>query len=126
MKLKDRYRAWLKNNRGLTIVLTLIVLFFLLALAKEVSAARVINCTPPTERADGTPLTQAEIANYEWWVNGTMDGTSTNCQYSLDKPDGTYNVQAKTVDTGGRVSVASPGKSFTLTTSLPNPPTNLR
>lgn len=81
-----------------------------------------ITCTPPTEREDGTPLTLAEIANYEWWVDGAMDGTSTACAYTLTRPDGTYNVQAKTVDTGGRVSQASPGKQFTLITAPPNPP----
>ena len=128
MTLKDRYKLWLKQNRGLTIVLTITTLFFLLALASTMSQAadRTINCDPPTQRADGTPLTPAEIANYEWWVDGQMDGTSTACQYVLSRPDGSYNVQAKTVDTGGRVSVASPAVNFTLTTANPNPPTNLR
>ncbi len=127
MKLIERYKLWLKQNRGLTIILTMIAVFFLLALVSNANAAdRTITCDPPTQRADSTPLTPAEIANYEWWVDGQMDGTSTACQYVLSRPDGSYNVQAKTVDTGGRVSVASPAVNFTLTTANPNPPTNLR
>lgn len=104
-------------------VLALLFLVCVLGCNDANAATRNITCTPPTERTDGTPMTVAEIANYEWWVDGVMDGTSTDCAYVLDKPDGTYNVQAKTIDTGGRVSVASqPPKSFTLTTADPNPP----
>lgn len=91
------------------------------------AADRTITCDPPTTRDDGTPFDAAtEVANYEWWIDGTMDGTSTACSYVLTRPDGDYNVQAKTVDTGGRVSQASPGKQFTVTTANPNPPSNLQ
>lgn len=125
MNIIDKWKASLKKNRGLTIVLTLIVLFILLALANQARAATYdLTCTPPQSRTDNTPFDPAtELQEYRWYVDGAFVGTSTTCAYSLNTADGTYTVTATSVDTGGREGPQSPGKSVTLTTAPPNPPT---
>jgi len=129
--LKDRYREWLKKNRNLTIVLTIIILFFLVALLApraEAGTATLSGCTPPTERSDNTPLNASEIQGYNWYINGQQEGTTTDCQagtrITTSQPDGDYTVEATTVDVNGLESITLSNaiiKSFT--TAAPLPPT---
>ena len=86
------------------------------------ASSYTVTCDPPTERTDGTPLALSEIAEYNWLVDGSLDGTSTACLYTVTRPDGIYTVTATTMDTGGLTGPESPGKLIELVTAPPMPP----
>ena len=81
---------------------------------------------PPTQREDGTVLTQAEIANYEVYLNDvaslTVPAGATTFTLTLDP--GTYSLYMTTVDTDGRISLPSNVVSVTAK-SPPGNPANL-
>ena len=105
----------------LTAVAALVMLAIFVPLCSE-AATLDLTCTPPTERTDGTSLAPTEIQGYEWFRNGALVGTSGDCTYTMNAPDGTYAITAKTVDTGGRKSAMSPSVDKTFTTAAPLPP----
>lgn len=104
-----------------------LTLALVLALFSSLSmaASSQTSCTPPTARADGSPLPANEIANYRWFVNGTwvQDTPDCNSFWLLAGTEGALDVTATTVDTGGRESAPSPVYVKDFTTALPNPPT---
>lgn len=126
MNLLDKYKELLKSNQKATIAVTLVVLFLLLAVASNTAnaASSDTSCTPPTQRADGSPLPASEIAGYKWFVNGVEVQQTTDCNsfWLLAGQEGALDVQATTVDTGGRESAMSPVTVKTFITALPNPP----
>ncbi len=115
----------IRVNWSMLVVGFLLVLLFA-ATFDAFAASYTVTCDPPTERTDGTPLTPAEIAEYKFLVDGTLDGTSTACSYLVNRPAGTYEITAVTVDTGGLESPASPPFPLTLIQSPPMAPTGLR
>lgn len=101
-----------------------VVLFFVTGIAN--AASYTVTCDPPTSRSDGTSLSSSEIQEYQFLVDGTLDGTSTTCSYTVTRPDGSYTITARTVDTGGRVSTDSGPFTLSLQTAPPSAPSNLR
>lgn len=106
--------------------ITVIILSFVMAVAAKATyaASSDTSCTPPTQRADGSPLPASEIAGYKWFVNGVEVQQTTDCNsfWLLAGQEGALDVQATTVDTGGRESAMSPVTVKTFITALPNPP----
>ena len=117
-------RATSTMKKPLKVVLIIIAIFFLAAVVSHFANAAdyLVQCDPPTEREDGTPLDLNEIREYEWYVNGALSGTSVSCEYLVVAPDGTYEIVARTIDTDGRTSKDSIPKSVTLQTAPPLPP----
>lgn len=105
---------------------SLIGIILLLFTVSVNAASTAILCDMPTERVDQTPLPLTDIEGIVWVVDGTEVMQTDGCRFVLTGADGDYSVQAFTKDTGGRVSVLTPPKSFSLTTANPKPPMNLR
>ena len=104
-------------------VIVVVILATFLILSNVQAATYTVTCTAPTARTDGSPFNAGtELDHYNWFVDGSLDGTSTTCTYVVDKSDGDYMVTATTVDTASREGPQSPGKSISLTTAPPNPP----
>ena len=115
-------------------------LFMLPAWALEVDPGEkptfTITCDYPTEREDGTALTQAEIAQINFYVSTdqstwTPAGFNTSaCRqvYDLSQiADGQYYYAATTIDTAGRESIRSMVVDLLVKRSSdPNPPANLQ
>ena len=85
--------------------------------------------TPPTERVDGSPLPQSEIASYNIYCNGGLLGnvvntTSTDTWQSPQgsTPPGDYLCYATTLDTDGLESAPSNTKAFIVEPSAPGAP----
>lgn len=97
---------------------TLLFLFFLSfpVFADQVNG----QFTPPTEREDGTTLTQAEINLYNLYVDGvaTQVIAANQTAFTIDLVPGTYALNITTVDIDGRESVFS----NTVTQSILSPP----
>lgn len=102
----------------------------------------VANCTNATTREDGTPLTLAEIASVEYYIDD-VDGNVTNPLVTVTMTGGckatTVNLQtlpagivlykfAKTVDTAGLKSTnpSTPGVDFIITNANPNAPGQIK
>jgi len=80
-----------------------------------------ISWTPPTERTDGTPLPQSEIAGYYLYVDKIQSPTLiTDTSTSLSFT-GTKIINLTTIDTEGRESQYSPDISISGK-ALPNYP----
>lgn len=83
-----------------------LLLSLLLAFPFAVWAETVtLNWTAPTERTDGTPLSQSEIGGYTLrkdgeLVDATIQGTATS--YSLTLGPGEHCFDMATTDTEGR------------------------
>ena len=102
-------------------------LLILMLFALPVMAAQdVIICDMPDQRTDGTSLPLSDIDKIVWVVDGTEAERTDICEFTLKGNDGNYSVQAFTLDTGGRVSVLTDPKSFTLVTANPSAPRNIR
>jgi len=87
---------------------------------------------PPTERVDGAPLADSEIAAYRILCNGSqvVEVPNTGGTNSWQSPDGAfppgdYSCTARTVDTAGLVSEDSAPVVFTVDPAAPNPPSGL-
>ena len=126
----DKFWVRLSENKGRKIVLIFLVIFFALAVLQAVfnraeAASLNLTCVPPTEREDGTPLPASEIAGYWWYRDGAKDNDTLtpDCAYTMIAPDGTFMIQAQTVDTGGLDSQLSPGKQKQFQTARPLNPT---
>jgi hypothetical protein len=100
-------------------------LLFLFFLSFPVFADQVNGTfTPPTEREDGSTLTQAEIGGYKLYVDSVevQSIPNTDTAFAIELTPGTYALNLTTVDTDGRESIYS----NTLTQIIParpNPPT---
>jgi hypothetical protein len=99
---------------------------------------RIISAIAPTERSDGTPLSNAEISHYDWYIQyegGTplvqatqlVDGKFTDSVDVDTVGAGTYSIWYRTVDTEGRESIDSDILSLEILAPLtaPNPPTGV-
>lgn len=116
-----------------------VVLFLLLVgcfVGKVNAADRTITCDPPTHDVgpDGLPFTSDDqpfgpgrvIDGYNWHVDGVFEQNTPDCSWVLSKPDGSYDIRVSTITTPGGEGPQSPVVNFTLTTAVPNPPSNLR
>ena len=85
-----------------------------------------ITFTPPTERADATPLPITDIQHYQVYVSGNPDITipNTNNTGEIVLSPGLYDIHVTTVDIDGRESVPSNIVSVQAK-SPPGNPTNL-
>ena len=118
------YKEFLSTRLGKFLAALLVILIIALIGNVATAATYQVTCDPPTSRVDGTPFDAAtELDHYNWFIDGTLSGTSTACAFLLDRPDGSYMVTATTVDTANRESPESLGKSISLVTAAPNPPT---
>ena len=90
---------------------------------------RTFEWTPPTEREDGTPLADSEIAEYRIYCNGEQLAIVQNLgdtREFLSPPlaPGAYECYATAVDLAGLESGASNLVNFTVTPSRPAAPRN--
>lgn len=103
---------------------------------------RVIKGTPPTDRADGTPLDPSEISHYNWYIsyNGgdpvlagvtqLVNGEFTESFNVDDQEAGAYVFYYTTVDTQvpPKESEMSNGLEILVLVpflAAPNPPTSI-
>ena len=100
----------------------------LLLLTSAANAAEVaVSWKPPAARMDGTPLSSADIASYNVFIDGELSGrvsgtaTTTTAQI---KGSGEHCIALQTVDSGGLMSGKSAPKCFNLM-SAPKAPTNI-
>ena len=99
---------------------------------------RTISAVAPTERADGTPLSAAEIERYDFYLQyeggaitqlpvQLVDGVFTEGVDIDTVGAGTYSIWYRTVDTDGRESIDSAVLALDILPPLavPNPPTGI-
>ncbi len=98
----------------------------------QAPVGKVFTWTGPTEREDGTPLTEAEIDKYSIYCDGASAAiwTQSNTPGFEDRwesPAGTFalgdhNCYATAIDTGGRESSPSNTVPFSVTLANPKAP----
>lgn len=112
-----------------------LIALMLLALLAVPAMAETLSWTPPTERADGTPLDpMTEIAEYRLVCGEVVTSIEPTVaegeQYELTKhqvlPDyGTWDCHMTTVDTDGLESEPSESVSITWDKAPPREPTDV-
>ena len=101
----------------------LAILFVALIGTAAYAEVRTGTLVPPTQRENGEPLPQSEIAGYKVFLNGNevslLSGNATG--FSLDLLPGTHSVYLRTVDTDGNESANSNTATTTVESDKSNP-----
>jgi len=120
----DTFGYFLDDGRGGTAIGTVTVSVSAPALPEAANASAVLSWNAPTTRADGSPLTMADIDGYEIYVLSESTGETATItlddgaasSYTLDNlPADTYHFSMAAKDTQGNLSALSAVVSKTIT-----------